>query len=382
MNEVSASISRKCTPLLVLAFLLACGGDSNGPPAPTSGTLDFHVVTTGSDIDVDGFFIAIEGGIPQAISANGTLQLTAEHGSHSILVSGVAFNCDVNAPASASVTPSATTTVTIQGNCTPYLSNAILYTSVQGCCNALMIARADGSRHEQISANDASYYGPAVSPDGQAIAVASGPVSGGFEGIFLLDRFGKGRTKVVSRSAGDVLPTWSPDGSKLAFRSLVTTPNGDVGRIFIVNRDGSGLRQLTPDPDPGASSVFDEGTAWSPDGSRIAFARNGVLFMINPDGTGLTPLGITGGNPAWSRDGSKIVYSADGLYTMDLTFVPHRLTSSPDYLPHWSPDGHQLVFQRVDGPISHIFRINSDGSGAARITNVVENEMTPTWSPN
>jgi TolB protein len=128
--------------------------------------------------------------------------------------------------------------------------------------------------------------------------------------------------------------------------------------------------------------VFDEGPAWSPDGTRIAFARNGELFMINPDGTGLTPLGITGGNPAWSRDGSKIVYSADGLYTMDLTFVPHRLTSSPDYLPHWSPDGHQLVFQRVDGPISHIFRINSDGSGAARITNVVENEMTPTWSPN
>jgi Tol biopolymer transport system component len=382
MKAALSMTTRKATPLLLFASLLACGGDSSGPPAPTTGTLDFHFVTTGSDIDFDGFLLAVDAGTPQAIPANGTLQLTAERGGHSIAITGNAFNCDVNAPLSANVTPSSTTTVTVQGTCTPYLSNAILYTSPLGCCKALMIARANGSRHEQISTSDASYYGPAVSPDGQTIAVASGPATGGFDGIFLLDRFGKGRTKVVGRSAEDVLPTWSPDGSKLAFRSLLSKPDGDVGRIFIVNRDGSGLRQLTPDSEPGASSVFDDSPAWSPDGTRIAFARNGQLFMINPDGTGLTPLGITGVMPAWARDGTKLVYSADGLYTMDLTFVPRRLTSSPDFLAHWSPDGHQVVFQRVDGTISHIFKINSDGSGAARLTNVIENEMTPTWSPN
>ena len=380
MTSLSAT-ARKCAPWL-LAFASACGGDSSGPPAPTTGTLDFHFVTTGSDIDADGFLLSVDGATPQAVPANGTLQLTMEHGGHSIAISGNAFNCDVNAPAAASVTASATTAVTVQGTCTPYLSNVILYTSLQGCCKALMIARADGLRHEQISASDASYYGPAVSPDGQAIAVASGPAAGGFDGIFLLDRFGKNRTKVVSRSTEDVLPTWSPDGTQLAFRSLVSTPDGDVGRIFIVNRDGSGLRQLTPDPDPGASSVFDDTPAWCPDGSRIAFARNGQLFMIDPSGTNMMSLGITGGMPAWSRDGSKIVYSADGLYTMDLTFVPQRLTSSPDYLAHWSPDGHQVVFQRVDGTDSHIFRVNSDGSVASRLTNSVENEMSPTWSPN
>ena len=382
MSPVLAITTRKSTLILLTATLLACGGDASGPPAP--GTLDFHIVTAGSDIDADGFLLAIDGATPQAIPANGTLQVTAERGGHSIAVTGLAINCDVSAPQSATVTSSTTTTVTVQVTCTPYLSNVILYASPQGCCNALMITRPDGSRHEQMSANEASYYSPTVSPDGQAIAVASASATtGAFEGIFLLDRFGKGRTKVVSRSEADVLPTWSPDGTKLAFRSLITDTNGnDVGRIFIVNRDGSGLRQLTPDPDPSASSVFDEGPAWSPDGTRIAFARNGTLFMINADGTGIASLGITGGIPAWSRDGSRIVYSADGLYTMDLSFVPHRLTASPDYSAHWSPDGKQLVFQRVDGTISHIFRVNADGTGAVRVTNVIENESAPTWSPN
>ncbi|HEV7838435.1 MAG TPA: hypothetical protein VGO75_10255, partial [Gemmatimonadaceae bacterium] len=366
--------------LFSIGVLSACGGDSTAPPLPTTGTLEFNVVTTGVDIDGDGFLLTVEGQAPQAIPANGTLSISNLRGTLLLAVSGVAFNCDLTTvPPWADVILGKTTRVDVRASCIRYLQNAIVYTSPQGCCNALMVMRPDGSRREQLTNDEVSYLSPVVSPDGQSIAVASGPASGGTDGIFLFDRFGKARTKVVGRSNSDLIPTWSADGTKLAFRSLVATPAGDKGRIFIVNRDGTGLRQLTPEPTVG--DVYDDTPAWSPDGTRIAFSRNGDLFLINPDGTGLTPTGVTGFGPSWSPDGTRIAYGAGGLFVMDGSFTPRRLTSVPDIFPHWSPDGRQLVFEHLEGPNVQIYKIGVDGTGLTKLSVGAQDESWPSWSP-
>jgi TolB protein len=69
-------------------------------------------------------------------------------------------------------------------------------------------------------------------------------------------------------------PAWSPDGRRLAFVRV----RGGRSDIYVVNRDGSGLRRLahaiTFRPMPGSSSGFAANPAWSPDGQKIAFMSN------------------------------------------------------------------------------------------------------------
>ena len=370
--------------LLLAAVLSACGHDSTAPAR--LGTLEFNVITTGVDIDADGFLLTVDGEFSRTIPANGTLSISALPGIHTLAISGLAFNCDVTtAPASADVIRATTTRVDVRASCTPYLRNAIIYTGQQACCGEIMLIRPDGSRREQLTNDQVGYAGPVVSPDGQSIAVAS-YLGGSWNGIYLLDRFGKGRTKLVGHSHFDTTPAWSPDGTKLAFGSDLPGPYGDYGRIFIVNRDGTGLRQLTPET---TDYTNDGGPSWSPDGTRLVFTRNGELFLINADGTGLISTGVSGEYPAWSPDGTQIAYGSNGagylgLFAMDLSYRPRRLTIPvvADQIPRWSPDGLQLVFQRVEGGVFHLYKIRADGSGVTRLSTVTQDESWPSWSPN
>src|SRR6266550_6322767 len=110
------------TALLLSATLLsACGGgDSTAPP--TTGTLEFSVVTAGVDIDADGFALSVDGQ-PQVLPANGTVSFSALPGNHSLSVSGFAFNCDLTAaPTSTNVALGKTTRVDVQATCTPYFA--------------------------------------------------------------------------------------------------------------------------------------------------------------------------------------------------------------------------------------------------------------------
>ena len=68
-------------------------------------------------------------------------------------------------------------------------------------------------------------------------------------------------------------PHVSPNGNLIAFTRLE-----DPG-IWLVGRDGSGVKQLT-------DLAGDQDPAWSPDGDRIAFKRNKQLWVMKADGTG------------------------------------------------------------------------------------------------
>ena len=202
---------------------------------------------------------------------------------------------------------------------------------------------------------------------------------------------------------GDTDPESSPDGSKIAF-SRATYTYRDVGGgvteriytqdIYVMNADGSGLREIADDP------ALDYGPAWSPDGSKIAFVSNRDasvdatyansydIYVTNADGTG-EPIRITNqpGNESdlnWSPDGSKLLYvsTADTpafpnpggdteIYAMnpDGTGVVSRLTDNTAYdsTPDWSPDGKEIVFDSNRDGKRAIYKMNADGSGQAKV---------------
>jgi Tol biopolymer transport system component len=168
-----------------------------------------------------------------------------------------------------------------------------------------------------------------------------------------------------------------------------TTP-GDNGRIvysadtgtglqlFTVRPNGTGVRQIT--------SVAGDATNpdWSPDGRRLVFefgseTHAGVMIM-NRDGSGLRDLTPTGfqGNPAFTADGRQIVFdSEDGIAIMTTEGTDrHQLTRTPfpgtgfDTDANVSPDGRYISFVRVKVPEREqaLFSMRTDGSGLRQLT--------------
>jgi Tol biopolymer transport system component len=370
---------------LLLSTVLSCAGDTTAPP--TTGTLEINVATTGTDIDADGFVLGIDNDFPRGIGSNAILSFSLPPGTHTLAMSGLAINCDMTtAPSSANVSLGVTTRVDLRAACTPYLSNVIVFTSEQFGLGEIMAMRPDGSRRERLTTDQVAYSAPAVSPDGQSIAVAA-YVGDSWNGIYLMNRFGKARTKIVDNPNGAGSPAWSPDGTRLAFVGILPGPYGAYGRIFIVNRDGTGLRQVSPEV-AANDYQFDTGFSWAPDGTRLVFSRNGILYLINADGSGLISTGVSGAEPAWSPDGTQIAYGSinggnDGLFVMDGTFTSRRLTTpvQADQMPRWSPSGIQLVFDRVESNVFQIYKVGVDGSGLTKLSTVPQSDTFPSWTP-
>ncbi|HXO86977.1 MAG TPA: hypothetical protein VN803_15760, partial [Gemmatimonadales bacterium] len=124
---------------------------------------------------------------------------------------------------------------------------------------------------------------------------------------------------------------------------------------------------------------------WSSDGTRLVFTRDGVLQVINADGSGLTSLGNAdaASSPDWSPDGARIAYGTSaGLRMRNADGSnPAVVTSGHDDHPRWSPDNLRLVFSRLVDGKSQLYVVNADGSGERKLSVGSAQESTPSWSP-
>jgi eukaryotic-like serine/threonine-protein kinase len=226
---------------------------------------------------------------------------------------------------------------------------------------------------------------PSLSPDGQSIVYAG--LVGGNEDIFLLRVGGRNPVNLTADSSvPDSQPAFSPDGSRIAFRS---ERNG--GGIFVMGATGESVRRVTD---------FGFAPSWSADGSELVvstsnfvdpFSRNlrGKLFIV-PLATGERRL-IDDGDavqPAWSPNGHRVAFwGVVGGGVRDIWTVPAggsaagprvSVTSdaATDWCPRWSPDGRWLYFLSDRGGVMNVWRVPIDES-SGRVLGEAESVIAP-----
>ena len=176
------------------------------------------------------------------------------------------------------------------------------------------------------------------SPDGTRLAfwdVASGESS---PSIYVMEADGSGMTRLTREDKRDDRhPTWSPDG-RIAFQARVgwgATSNLD---ILVIGLDGSDETNVTN------SSDNEENPSWSPDGSRIAFDRGDRICILDLSSGSVLPL-TEGRDPTWSPDGGLLAFTkpfADppGIWVVEVASGMEVPVGKPghrvDICPSWS----------------------------------------------
>ena len=331
----------------------------------------------------------------------------------------------------------------------------LAFASRRGGMRDIFFVNADGTGLRRITNDSFVETKPTWSPDGSELAFTS--FRDGQHDIFVIYDDGTGRRQITNDELKEVELTWSPDGSQIAFRGyLDVRRSGYPAHIYTVDFDGSNHTQVTDEPgyhseptwSPDGSqiafisggeyiwglsvSVLNfygnettllypsihneeygalssvESPAWSPDGTRIAFAAkpwNGgplpelELYVINVDGSGLKRLTYRDGddtNPTWSPDGSKLAFESHlpgnrrYYHTPDIyAVVDFNPTDQPlsdnaysDLVPVWSPDGTRIAYVSDNDGDDEIYISNANGTEIKQLTANDHADSRPAWSPD
>ena len=183
-------------------------------------------------------------------------------------------------------------------------------------------------------------------------------------------------------------PLQAQSGGQIVFSS---ERDGDQ-EIYLMNADGSNLRQLTRNTDS------DDYPSWSPDGRYIAFISNRdgnyALYVMDTDGGNQRRVAnyvISHGAPSWSPDGQKIAIGSDRdgdreVYLVDANgsnYLQLTDNTSDDYSPAFSPDGSMIVFTTDRDDDWEIYVMKADGSNPVNVSRYSgASEFAPAWTPD
>lgn len=355
---------------------------------PRLATLRIRTSTSGTSLDTDGYLLSIDGASKGTLGVQDSVVFDDLHPSfYRVRLSSVVGNCSVSGGSGRQVVlgDGALETIDFAITCVPRLDDLPGETLVVSSRNVqeddfnLYLMRPDGTARQRLTDNLGDETLPEISPAGDRILFIQATSTG--RSLRVLDRVTRQESQFPSQGADRAV--WSADGSRIAFTR--------GGRIYRVNRDGTGETPLTANFD-------DRDPYWSPDGARIVFTRNNAVYVVNADGTGLRQLSVDKrlAGP-WSPDGRYILVTVLEetcgfyyCYYYGPTVTPSQLrilefqtgtelalTHTPGvakWSPAWSVDGQRIFF--ISSPTGNldIYMVLLAGGSPANLTNSHEQE--------
>jgi TolB protein len=240
----------------------------------------------------------------------------------------------------------------------------------------------DGHGLEQLTNSRSISLTPSLSPDGRYLAYTD--FTSGRPSLYIKNLAEK-KTSVANKSGVSIAPCWRNNNEVATTLSF----EGDQ-EIYLLKADGTISRRVTN------SRGIDVSPTFSPDGSKMAFvsSRNGqpqifIQDLQSGQARRLTFSGRYNTQPSWSPAGDKIAYStmvnngeidvfvinANGSDLKQLT----RKSGENEH-PSWSPDGGMIVFSSNRQGKKKLFIMNSTGENQRRLLQSEGEEMQPSWS--
>lgn len=287
------------------------------------------------------------------------------------------------------------------GAVVPGRNGKIVYTSYAGGDGEIWIMNGDGSKPTPLTNNALTDVDPAWSPDGTKIAYSSENVNIPPDpdyperprplDIHVMNADGTNRTQLTGTPVPgygldggqlDDKPTWSPDGTKIAYVS--------VGRFIVVMNVVQPHAWTTL----ASNAHYPTKLSWSPDGSRILYVSDAgcdaEIWVMNSNGSGQTAVTANSTNdedPSWSPDGTSIVYCSQSggdseIWSMKADgSTPEQLTSNSvsDTEPSWSPNGQAISYVSTAGGDKEIWVMLADGSEPSPLTSNATDDFSPAW---
>ena len=230
----------------------------------------------------------------------------------------------------------------------------------------------------------------AAPPSASLVFASSRSACGGFD-IYSVSAAGTGLERISDTClASD--PSWSPDGSRIAFTS--TRDNG-TNAVYTMRADGTDVHRISP------VGVVADQPSWG--GDLVAFRGGGAdvgLWVVRADGTGARKLTDAGFSPALAPDGTRLAYLDPRIVdaqtsSHSIRIVPTDGSAAPfivgrgDGGPAWSPDARKLAWLQTAGHAGTATIVvgNADGTDIHPVYErsglaCSDASIQPDWSPD